>query len=67
MAKITIVIEDDGDQVKIDVQPNLLEIIQMNKSGHELTSAHGYALSAMNAMRKESMKNRSSLYIPGTH
>jgi hypothetical protein len=62
MAKITIVIEDKpegGVEVKSD--PNFETMAKMDNSGHSLTSAHGYAIFALNCIRKAGSKKNSSI------
>lgn len=57
MAKVTITIEDMPDgTVKADINPSFETLAKMAVSGHELTSAEGYAIACANAMRKESKK-----------
>ena len=66
MAKITIVIEDKPDnKVKVVSDPSLETIFSMANSGHELTSAHGYAFQALNVIREHSRKKEPSrILIP---
>jgi hypothetical protein len=53
MGKCTITIEDlPGDKVKIVVDPSFETICKMEVSGHQLTSAQGYALALMNRARE---------------
>jgi hypothetical protein len=55
MAKVTIIIEDiPHGKVKVVATPNVQEMFQMAESGHDLTSAHGYAFQALNAIRQHS-------------
>ena len=55
MAKVTIEIEDIADgKVKVVATPNVETIFKMAESGHDLTSAHGYAFQALNAIRQHS-------------
>ena len=57
MAKITVVIEDlPGGKVKVACEPNFETMMKMELSGTRLTSAHGYALLALNAIRNESKR-----------
>jgi hypothetical protein len=61
MARIVITIEDTPDgKVKTVADPNFETMMQMNASGHKLTSAHGYAIRALNAMVEASKE-------PGDH
>lgn len=57
MAKITITIEDaDDGKVKVVCEPNFETMMMMQVSGNGLTSAHGYAFQALNAIREESKR-----------
>ena len=58
MARITITIEDlpEGG-VSVVSDPNFETMAMMDRSGHRLTSAHGYAISTLNHMRKVSKNN----------
>lgn len=54
MAKVTITIEDlpgPGNKVKIVAEPNFETMMKMDISGNILTSAHGYAVLALNSIR----------------
>lgn len=66
MAKIVLTFEDGpNDTVKVVAEPSFETMMMMNRSGHELTSAHGYALCAINAVRRESKsKERTKILIP---
>jgi hypothetical protein len=67
MAKVTITIEDLGSGgVKVISEPNFETIMKLHISGHDLTSAHGYALSALNTIRQKSkeMKQEMKVLIP---
>lgn len=66
MAKVIIEIEDIGDnKVSVKATPNLETMFKMEESGHKLTSAHGYAFSAINKIREESKKNEpTKILIP---
>jgi hypothetical protein len=67
MAKVTITIEDTFDgKVKVISNPNFETMAKMDLSGDNLTAAHGYALLALNEIRKESKKREPTLIkIPG--
>lgn len=55
MAKVTITIEDSpGGKVKCVSKPTFEEIMKMNISGEDLTSAEAYAVFMLNQLRKES-------------
>ena len=67
MAKITITIEDKPNgTVSVQATPNFETMMKMEVSGHTLTSAHGYALLALNAIRNESKKKdpRNRILVP---
>jgi hypothetical protein len=66
MAKVTITIEDlPGNKVKVISDPSLETMFKMNLSGGDMTSAHGYAFAALNAIRRESKtKDPSPILIP---
>lgn len=67
MAKIVIEIEDIADgKVSVKATPNLETIFKMAESGHDLTAAHGYSFTALNAIRTESKKNdpQTKILIP---
>lgn len=67
MTKITITIEDLPDgKVSVKAEPNFEMMARMDASGHGLTSAHGYALRALNAIREASREQAHSMnvYIP---
>jgi len=62
VAKVVITIEDIPDnKVKITCDPSLEKMIQMELSGNNLTSAHGYAFKTLNEIRKESKVNGPTL------
>lgn len=68
MAKITITIEDNQvtGGVKVVSDPSFESMAKMDNSGEGLTSAHGYALTAINHIRKvakENTRDRSSLKV----
>lgn len=66
MALVTITIEDTPDgRVRVVATPNFETMMQMNASGHSLTSAHGYALKALNAIRDESKRREPTrIWVP---
>lgn len=65
MAKVTITIEDRADgKVCIICDPTVETMIAMDISGQSMTAAHGYAIKALNEIRKES-KNQSSFITAG--
>lgn len=64
MARVIITIEDAPDgTVKVVAEPSFMQIAQMEASGHKLTSAHGYAMRAMNAVRDASREQSNTLGI----
>lgn len=69
MAKVTIVLEDIGNgKVRCEATPNFSTMIKIDQSGAGLTAAQGYALFALNEIRKESKKNTGGvkkLWLPG--
>lgn len=61
MAKVIITIEDIGQgKVKFASSPSFEMMCKMTVSGEELTSAHGYALKAINVMYKAAKERQSS-------
>jgi hypothetical protein len=57
MAKVTITIEDKPDgKVNTVCEPSFEIMMQMLTSGHQLTSAQGYAVHCLNALRHASQK-----------
>lgn len=66
MAKITITIEDEGENVKIVADPTFETMAMMTQSGHILTAAHGYALAMINRVRQisKSKEPKNLIYIP---
>lgn len=66
MARITITIEDlPQNKVKIEMNPNFETMMKMEISGSKMTSAHGYALCAVNAIRKESKRlGPQRIFVP---
>lgn len=63
MAKITITFEDAGSGVRVTAEPNFETMMRMHASGHRLTSAHGYAIAALNHIREKSKEQSNSLGI----
>lgn len=67
MAKIVITIEDNQQGgVKVVSNPNFETMMNMVQSGESLTSAHGYALHALNSIRRESksQESRTKIIVP---
>lgn len=67
MARIEIVIEDKpGNKVSVTATPNFETMCKIDLSGNQLTSAHGYAMLMLRAVRQEAKKNdpRTKIYIP---
>jgi hypothetical protein len=66
MAKITITIEDTSDgKVSVVAKPNFEAMMKMDLSGETMTSAHGYALYALNCIRTEAKRQSPTpLLIP---
>jgi hypothetical protein len=57
MSKIVITIEDQpGNRVAIHCKPLAQEMIQAAANGHSMTSAEGYALLMLRAVREESKR-----------
>lgn len=56
MARVVITIEDIDGKVKVVAEPNFETMLKMEVSGAGMTSAHGYAITALNAIRRESKK-----------
>lgn len=55
MAQVTITIEDlPNGGVKVVATPNLETMFKMLDSGNDLTASHGYAFTALNAIKKAS-------------
>jgi hypothetical protein len=55
MAKVTITIEDTPNgKVKIVAEPSFETMANMIVSGETMTSAHGYAMTCIKAVRQES-------------
>lgn len=66
MAKIILTIEDGpGGKVRVTSNPSFETLMKKHRSGHELTSADGYALRAINAIMAESKsKEPTKILIP---
>lgn len=65
MAKILIEIEDLPDnKVRVVATPNFDTMMRIVASGNEITSAHGYALAAMRAIRECSKDKTITLQVP---
>jgi hypothetical protein len=66
MAKITITIEDTPQgKVKVVADPTFETMAKMIASGNPVTSAHGYALTMIRAVREESKRQEpTSILIP---
>lgn len=68
MAKITLTIEDQSNgKVKVDCSPTFESMMLLAKNG-KLESSHGYAFSAIRAIREESKKQGPSIIkVPRIH
>ena len=66
MARIVITIEDKpGNKVSITADPSMEQMFSMDRSGHDLTSAHGYAFRMLNEARRVSKEmNPTKILIP---
>ena len=66
MAKVIITIEDlPNDEVSVIAQPNFETMMKMVVSGHEVTSAQGYAVNALNSIRKSAKEEgRMKINVP---
>jgi len=70
LAKVVITIEDkDNGNVKVTSEPNFETMVLIEKSGNQLTSAHGYAMRAVLAIRERSkeiaqLNGRDRIIIP---
>lgn len=67
MAKITITIEDTAqNKVKVVCNPTFETMAKMVVSGGEdVTSAHGYAIKCINAVREESkLADPTKIWLP---
>lgn len=63
MAKIIILIEDSpGNKVRVESTPSFETMMKMDVSGADLTSAHGYAFCALNAIRDAAKRNSPLSY-----
>lgn len=60
MAKIVITIEDDFDkgEVRWVATPNFETMLSMEISGHQLTSAHAYAIQTMQILQAVKQKTK---------
>ena len=64
MALVTITVEDSPNgKVKVVADPSFETMAKMEISGHGLSSAHGYALVAINAIRKMSKEQSNDLIV----
>lgn len=64
MAKVSITIEDkDNGKVSVICTPQMSELIGLEISGQGTTSAQGYAIAALNAIRKISKENQSKIMV----
>jgi len=64
MAEITIKIKDlpsGGVEVKAD--PSFETMAKMVDSGHELTSAHGYCMAALNVIKELSKRKDDNMIV----
>lgn len=62
MAKVTITIEDTPNgMVSVKAEPTFETMAKANMSGNGLTSAQGYAVSALLHVRLAAKKQKSSL------
>ena len=66
MAKIQIIIEDaPDDKVKLTMIPSMETVFKMIESGETMTSAHGYAVRAVNSVKEASDDLApNKIYIP---
>ena len=63
MAEVHIVLKDKFDgKVEVVVSPNIEFLLSILESGSELTSAQGYAVSAINKIRDDA-KNKANLQV----
>ena len=62
--KVVITIEDigDSDGVRVTAEPKFAEIMVLAKAG-KLTSAHGYAVAALNKIRDEARNQKKGKII----
>jgi hypothetical protein len=57
MARVTITIEDlENGKVRVVSDPSFENMIRAEISGHTISSAFGYAFTAINAIRNEAKK-----------
>lgn len=64
MAKIVITIEDlPENKVRVVSSPSGEEMVKRTISGEGLTSAHGYAILALNTIREESKKRDPKMIV----
>jgi hypothetical protein len=64
VAKIVLTIEDVvGGKVRVVSEPSFESMMKMNASGEDLTAAHGYALVAINQIRRVAKEQDSSTLI----
>jgi hypothetical protein len=60
VAKVVITIEDvEGDHVKVTATPNFEQMCKLDLTGQSMTSAHGFALFALNQITKKSRELRA--------
>lgn len=67
LRKVTLTFEDKPDgKVSVTSDPSFETMCQMEISGHGLSSANGYALVAINAIRNASKSKEidNKVYIP---
>jgi len=64
MSRFVITLEDlPNGKVKVEATPSAEEMFKSNLSGHDMTAAQGYALTALNAIQKAAKDPRSQLNI----
>lgn len=64
MAKVTITIEDiEGGKVKVKSDPTFETFMKKQVSGERLTSADGYAMSALNHIRAKSKEQQGIIKV----
>lgn len=64
MAKVTVTIEDlDSGGVSVKADPDFATMMKMQASGSDLTSAHGYAMSALLHIRNKSKEQSGNKLI----
>lgn len=65
MSKIVITIEDTPNGVKTVANPSFETMMHKLAAGYKLTSADAYALTAINAILKESKSSApTKIYVP---